>query len=268
MRIVLKPMGALILIVIMLALSGIVIYESMPGRSRTATSETAVATASAGTPSEHLVAYWKFDEGSGHSAADASGHGNTVTLGDAASWGDGRIGAHSLNLTGAGGSEAEVSKPVVDTTQSYTVAAWVKVHKVAGFQTFVGIDGAKVSGFFLQLRDDSKRFTFAILPKDDPEPNTPVQAVGKDLPEAERWYHLVGVYDAEAHTSALYVDGVLQQSSSLTSPTWKASGATAIGRGRFNSTPLDGVSGEIDDVRFYDIALPAADILDLAKTAK
>src|SRR5262249_19564015 len=39
-----------------------------------------------------LVAYWKFDEGSGTTAADSSGNGNTGTLINGPLWSAGRVG--------------------------------------------------------------------------------------------------------------------------------------------------------------------------------
>jgi hypothetical protein len=74
-----------------------------------------------------------------------------------------RIIAVALSLPGfAPGSYAEIPGDVLDTTKSYTVAAWVKLNNVNGYQTFVSEDGAFLSAFFLQLRDDSHQFSFTI----------------------------------------------------------------------------------------------------------
>ncbi|MBV9849777.1 MAG: alpha-L-arabinofuranosidase, partial [Armatimonadetes bacterium] len=84
-----------------------------------------------------LAAHWTFDEGSGTVAADISGNGNNGTLQGDAGWGPGLVGAHALRLPGRPGSFVDVPAPVVDTTKSFTAAAWVKVNDVSGFQTFV-----------------------------------------------------------------------------------------------------------------------------------
>ena len=48
-----------------------------------------------------LVGWWKFDEGSGTSAYDSSGSGNTGTLGNSPTWGGGKIGPYALSFNGA-----------------------------------------------------------------------------------------------------------------------------------------------------------------------
>ena len=54
-------------------------------------------------------------------------------------------------LPGRPGSFVNVPTPVVDTTHSYTITACVKLNRISGYQTFVSIDGDRISGFFLQL---------------------------------------------------------------------------------------------------------------------
>ena len=180
-----------------------------------------------------------------------------------AGWTEGIVGPHALLLTGAGGVEAP--KPAVDTTKSYTVAAWVKLSTLDGYQTFVSIDGAHVSSFFLQLRGDTGKLALSILPHDsNTDPGQAGIASMTDKPAVNTWYHLAGVYDAAAQTVSLYVNGVLQQTATCPTP-FLAAGKTAIGRGFFNSSPTDFVHGAADDVRFYQAALPADAILAIAR---
>jgi hypothetical protein len=70
------------------------------------------------------AAYLTFDEGTGTVAADASGNGHAATLFGGSGWTGALVGASALTVPGANGSYAEIPTPVVDTTQSYTVAAW------------------------------------------------------------------------------------------------------------------------------------------------
>ncbi len=178
-----------------------------------------------------------------------------------AGWTAGVVGPHALSLSGVGGADAP--KPAVDTTKSYTVSAWVKVARIEGFQTFVSIDAAHVSGFFLQLRGDTGKFSMSALGRDSSEGAGGVSAVALAPPAVDTWYHLAGVYDADAHTLSLYVNGALQQTVPYTSA-FRADGHTAIGRGFYNGGRTDFVSGAIDDVRFYQSALPAAAVLALS----
>ncbi len=176
----------------------------------------------------------------------------------------GIVGPHALNLGGGGGAHAEVSGPVVDTTKSYTAAAWVKLANLNGYQTILSIDGAHVSGFFLQLRGGTGKFAMSALAQDSGDPGATTFAAAQNAPTAGTWYHLAGVYNAAAHTLSLYVNGVLQQTVPYTSA-FRANGATAIGRGFYGGGATDFASGVIDDARFYQSALSAADILALAR---
>ena len=204
------------------------------------------------------AAYLTFDEGAGADALDASGHGNTAKLFGAAGWTPGQVGPSALTVPGAVGSYAEIPVPVVDTTKSFTVAAWVKVNRVGGYQTFVSEDGPVLSSFFLQLRGDSNEFSFTVpydffvLPQSG---FTPIPG---------KWYHLAGVYDATAQTATLFVNGVLADivHHVVAGP---ATGPTAIGRGKFAGNPVDFVNGAVDDVRLYQAALAASDILQVAR---
>jgi alpha-L-arabinofuranosidase len=212
------------------------------------------------------TALWTFDEGSALTAADASGSGDTATVSGDAIWVTGVVGAHAIHLNGAGKGAVEAPKPAVDTSRSFTVEGWMKPDNLNGFQTLASIDGRQVSGFFLQLRGDTGLFTFAILPTDDAATNTPTLAASSVPPQPGIWYHLAGVYDAPARTISLYVNGVLQKTVPFTTP-WRAEGATAIGRGKFEGKSVDYVTGDIDDVRFYQSALSAPEISAIAQAS-
>ena len=80
------------------------------------------------------LAYLKFDEGSGTIAHDSSGNGNGASLLGGAGWTTGLVGPGALSLTGAVGSYADIPRDVVDTTKSFTVAAWVKLNSLGGFK--------------------------------------------------------------------------------------------------------------------------------------
>ena len=179
-----------------------------------------------------------------------------------AGWTTGVVGPHALLLSGAGGAESP--KPVLDTTKSYTVAAWAKFSTLDGFQTLVGIEGVHVSGFFLQLRGDSGKLTLSAVERDTDAPGATAIASAAGKPALNTWYHVAGVYDASAQTLTLYLNGVLQQTVPYTTA-FHANGKTIIGRGFFNAGPTDYMHGALDDVRFYQSALSASDIAALAR---
>jgi alpha-L-arabinofuranosidase len=214
----------------------------------------------AGASGPVLSGHWTFDEGSGTVAAD-SGGGHDLTLQGGAGFGPGVVGPSSLSLQG-GGQFASSSGPVIDTTRSFTVAAWVKLANTNGYQTVVSQDGSQVSGFYLQLRGDSHRFAFTRIAYDSPAGLGTI-ATSPIIPQPGEWYHLAGVYDAVKQTISLYVNGNLQQTQSFV-PNWSASGPLAVGRGKFAGNPVDFVSGQIDDVRTYSGVPGASQIAQLA----
>jgi alpha-L-arabinofuranosidase len=216
------------------------------------------STLHAQTPAAGPAAYLTFDEAAGTTAADASGNGHAATLFGAAGWTPGQVGRSGLSVPGTAGSYAEIPTPVVDTTKSFTVAAWVKVNQVGGYQTFVSEDGDVLSSFFLQLRGDTNQFSFTV-PYD-----FFVLAQSGFTPTPGKWYHLAGVYDAAAQTASLFVNGVLADTvhNVVAGP---ATGPTGIGRGKFAGNRVDFANAAIDDVRLFQTTLKPADILQVAR---
>ncbi|MGW1561979.1 LamG-like jellyroll fold domain-containing protein [Streptomyces sp. NPDC002144] len=205
------------------------------------------------------AAHWTFDEGSGTSAADASGNAHTVTLQGAAGWDTGKVGAHSLNLTAGGNATA--SGPVLDTSKAFTVAAWVNLGQLGGYQTAVSIDGKVVSAFYLGLRDDTGTFAFARLDSDADQ--GAAVAAAASAPATGTWTHLVGVSDPSAGVTRLYVNGVLEGQADYTSG-WAGTGDTAVGRALYSGGHVDQWHGLIDDVWLFPAALTSDQVATLA----
>ena len=201
-------------------------------------------------------ALWTFDAGTGTTATDGTGNGNTSALQATAGWTAGKIGANALNLNGTSTSFASTPAPVIDTSQTYTVAAWVRPSTLApAHQTAVSLDGSAVSPFYLKIA--SGQYQFELRASDSTSAATTV-ATGVAA-TAGTWAHLAAVHDNAANTVSLYVDGVLRSTVAFNSP-WKANGVTSVGRARFSGASVDFFSGAIDDVRLYDRALSAGEI--------
>ncbi|MFI5846044.1 LamG-like jellyroll fold domain-containing protein [Catenuloplanes sp. NPDC051500] len=204
-----------------------------------------------GTPGLTGVGAWPLDEGSGTVTADTAGDHDGTLIG-APAWTTGHDGG-ALQFSGNGQS-VDTAGPVVDTTNSYTAAAWVKLDSLGGWATAVGQDGANRSAFFLQYSSADNRFAFSFAGG---------RALAPDVPETGRWYHLAGVRDVADGSITLYVDG--QRAGTTRACHGDASsGPLTIGRARYNSGPVDFWRGAIDDVRVYDRALSAAEIAELS----
>jgi hypothetical protein len=207
----------------------------------------------------HEVAYYKFDEGTGTTAADSSGSGHTATLMGGAGWTSGHTGsAVSLNGTSA---FVDTGSALLDTSESYTISTWVRLNGLSGWETFVAQDGFLVTPFFLQKRGDSNLFSFNV--HYDENLNIGAAADSTFVPALGVWYNIVGVYDRPNGQIKLYVNGMLQSTVPFTGG-WSAMGDTVIGRGFYNGGPVDFVNGAIDETRIYQRVLSDAEVQQLA----
>ena len=222
---------------------------------RVGNQHTATSTNVAHTP---YAAHWTFDQGTGTSAPDSSGNANHATLQAGASWTTGKVGPYAVNLNGTTGF-VTAPAPVVDTSQSYSVSAWVKPSNLSGIRTVVSMDGSSISPFYLQMNNGQFQFTTR---SNDSTLSVATTVVGSTA-VVGTWYHVAGVYDDAAKTITLYVNGVSQGSALFALP-WKASGATTVGRAKWNAGNVDFYSGAIDDVRLEGRALSAGEIAALA----
>ncbi|MGD1051920.1 MAG: hypothetical protein ABR947_12710, partial [Solirubrobacteraceae bacterium] len=90
-----------------------------------------VATSQAAVTLPALAGHWPMLEGSGTTTADTSGNGNIGYLGTGASWTTGPGGAPAIALNGTSAGIVPIFTSVVNTSQSFTVAAWVKFNNTS-----------------------------------------------------------------------------------------------------------------------------------------
>ncbi|NUM34779.1 MAG: LamG domain-containing protein [Candidatus Brocadiae bacterium] len=88
-----------------------------------------------------VAGYWKFDEGSGAYAYDASGNNNTGTLYGNTSWTAGKHG-NGLYFDGSGDYVQIADSTSLSPTQQITIASWVYTPGNFGYWTIVGKDNA------------------------------------------------------------------------------------------------------------------------------
>ena len=90
-------------------------------------------------PATGLRTYWDFNEGTGTTASDVSGNGNTGTLQGGATWTTGKSGS-GVALDGVSGYVSPTQKAVYPLNegpyQDYTISAWVKTTSAAGKPIF------------------------------------------------------------------------------------------------------------------------------------
>jgi len=207
-------------------------------------------------PPTGTVAGYAFDDGSGTSAADASGHGIIGTLTNGPTWAAGRYGG-AISLDG-NDDYVDLGNPTaLRLTGSMTVSAWINSSSFPaddapvvskrgsiGFQLDTTLDGGpRTVGFKLTNSTGADMIRY-----------------GATALQANTWYHVAGVYDAAGGTMTVYLNGQVDagaQAGTVTSTQQDSPENVLIGR-RANGGYL--FNGRVDDVRIYDRALSATEI--------
>jgi len=208
-----------------------------------------------------LVAEYRLNETSGTTAADSKG-GHTGTLINAPTWlpTGGKIGG-GLQLAsissqyvdcGGGGDHNFITPTWADINSEITVSAWIKLPSAGwpgGNQPWTVVVGKGDSSWRLTRNGNSDTLYFACN-------GVSASATGTTGVADSNWHFVAGTYDGV--TIALYIDGILQNSS-------PASGLIAFNdydisigyNEEFGSRWFNGV---IDQVRIHNIGLSQAKI--------
>ncbi|MFD7134336.1 LamG-like jellyroll fold domain-containing protein [Streptomyces sp. NPDC059894] len=229
---------------------------------------------------------WHFDDsapGSGATAAadagTAPGSRHDLTLRTAgAGW-------STFSRTGEGGRSlwlndttntanqtgyADSSGPVVNSQSSFTVSAWAYPADDTAFRTVLSQTGSDNKGFSLYYSPGVGRWVFLMYWWE----NGTRKYIGANADATpgitlKTWTHLAGVYDGDAHTLSLFVNGQRQGDPV---PVPEAGWATVvdgnfqIGRaGGYNGTFNNYWKGRVDEVAAFQTALPDAEVAKVAK---
>ncbi|GAB4580006.1 MAG: hypothetical protein Fur0022_27450 [Anaerolineales bacterium] len=203
------------------------------------------------------AAYWPFDD-MADPTADASGNGHDGDLINGPVFSaDTPItytSAASLQFDGVD-DRVDAAGTIALANNSFTVAFWAKRSALSGNSDFaVGLGTSSTANNYLHIGfRPTNIFTCAFWSNDL---NTPVAYT--DL----AWHHWACVYDAATNYRAIYRDGVLVASDTATAD-FQGSGTFTIGaRGTG-----DHFTGNLDEVRVYNVALPASQIAGVMTTA-
>lgn len=217
------------------------------------------------TSASGLVGYWKFDEGGGATATDASGNGNngTLTLMDPATdWISGKAGG-ALDFDGAD-DYVNFGADNFGVTNEITVSAWFKLDNVSGTHMIAAkrIEPWPSASALFLLYAFKDQLVFRVYTSAAITEFSDVGAVSAGV-----WQHAVGTYDGTA--VRVYVDAVMKSDPPATSgPLSTNSYSTLVGAQAFSGGKTDYFDGAIDEVRIYSRALHAAEIQTLYKAQK
>ena len=200
------------------------------------------------------VGRWRLADGSGTTAVDTYGN-QPGALSRGIGWSSNRGGSATFDGTGA----ITTTGPVIDTTTSFTVTAWVKPSSNSDFRVAVAQRGTQQDGFVLAYAPDVNRWQFARWSTDTATPTTRYTANSVGTPVLNAWTHLAGVFEASTGRMTLYVNGVAANSTTDPTP-FRASGPLVIGQGMAGGNPCCGWLGEMSDVQVYQQPLTAAQV--------
>src|SRR5262249_44670786 len=202
-----------------------------------------------------LVAYWKFDEGSGTTVADASGNGNIGTLVNGPLWTAGRVG-NGLYFDGIDDNVTVPDSASLHLSSSFTLSAWVNPTVAqSDFTTALAKNTASDHVYFLYATSGSGYCG-----------NTGFPLAGANLSGAQQvicnssglplntWSYLTSTYDGS--NFKYYVNGSLSQTVPFSGTIDPSTGTLQIGASHFG----ENFKGFIDEVRIYSRALSDTEI--------
>ncbi|WP_083929799.1 LamG domain-containing protein [Catelliglobosispora koreensis] len=182
------------------------------------------------------------------------------------------IGSNSLGLDIVGETPtnipAAMNAPLstLDTSQAFTVAAWVRPSVVPTVNSsFAGKDGTDSGGFYLGLMHSGApygpRWAFGL--KDTSSTASPTRfAYAPNLftaADTRKWVHVAGSYDPAEKKLRLFLDGQLVHEADSGTTPWNATGNFTIGRS-YHAGAADMFKGHIADVRVWNRVIVKDDL--------
>lgn len=193
-----------------------------------------------------LVAAYGFDEGSGSSVADSSGHSNAGTV-SGASWSTSGKFGKALDFDGTNDKVSVADSNSLDLTNGMTVSAWVKPDALGGYRTVLMKERGSNLSYALYGGTDTSNRPAVELPGN--------QRLAPSAVSTGSWTHLAGTYDGA--NMRIYVNGVEVSSEPETMTITTSSNPLSIG----GNTPWgEYFDGLIDEVRVYNRALSQSEI--------
>lgn len=222
---------------------------------------------------------WRFDEGSGTTAYDASGSEvlRNLTLGTGTTWGDGphtlfesRAGDKALTLNGV--SSQAAGPAVVSSAKSFVVSAHVRLDPAAATNlqhVALSQNGTTNPAFTLGYRTScaatgNQPCWSMMMYQSDTSNLSNVAAQSRTTPVRGEWVHLTGAYDADTDKVSLWVCEIgtpdvpspaepvrADSTTTLTAP-WASTGSFNVGRRTIAGVSDNYWHGQVDNVRVFD----------------
>ncbi|MFH1352591.1 MAG: LamG-like jellyroll fold domain-containing protein [bacterium] len=197
-------------------------------------------------PAQNLVGYWQFNDGSGTTAADSSGNGNTGTIYGGAAWVDGKYDG-ALDFDGSDDYVDAGAATVFNITGEFTLGAWIKTDSTDGTRNII-TKGDNAYGMQLENNNAVQFYCGG------GSLTTTENSVANNV-----WAHIAAVYTGSE--MKIYINGTEKQSTYFYSNPQVTGETLKIGRHASSSWQF--FSGCIDEVFVYSRALSADEIAAL-----
>jgi hypothetical protein len=210
------------------------------------------ASGSGGSGLPQLIAGWAFNEGSGSTTADASGHGHTGTINGATWTTTGCKYGACLSFTGTGHNVTTPDAADLDLGTGFTIMAWVKPTTTAGWRpVLIKENGTNLEAYLLYSNPSNQGAYFT------DSGNVEKSVTGGSAISTTQWTNVAMVRNGT--TLSYWVNGVSVASTTVSSlPVVASSGILAIGGHTFWGG--EWYSGVLDDVRLYNAALTSSQL--------
>ena len=195
------------------------------------------------------VAAYGFDEGTGTTLTDLSGHGNAGSIKNGTWTTAGKYGG-ALSFNGSSTRVVVPDSASLDLTGPLTLEAWVRPTSLSDWRA-VAVKEQPGELVYALYANSKSSLPDGIVYTGGAERN----AYGTAKLPTSTWSHIAGVYDGSKLT--FYVNGQAVSSSSVSGSLPVSSGAFSIGG---DSVWGEWFSGQIDELRVYDRALSGSEI--------
>lgn len=206
----------------------------------------------------NLVAWYQLDEGTGSTANDSSGNGNSGTETGSPSYVFGFIGPYALSFNG---STQWISKssPSALPTGDLTYAAWIYNTSTSGSHTVICLgnnSSTNRNDIYIEVNPSSLD-AFQFINGTFASTTSSITVINNV------WQHVAAVFHVATGNVDFYSNGVFLNTQTLTAALPSVNGISVGAFTDDNGSFLNQFLGNIDDARIYSRALNASDVLQL-----
>jgi hypothetical protein len=175
--------------------------------------------------------------------------------------------ASGTTFDGQTGFATTTAPGPLDTTASFSVAAWVTLGPGDPYPAAISQLGEVSAAFFLGYAEGSWAFSMNGADSNDSGPGIGRAMSAAAARDGTTWVQLVGVYDHAAGRIRLFVDGRLAGEAPFRAR-WRANGPLTIGRDQAFGGPASFWAGAISDVRIYSVVLHDAEVATIYASSR